>query len=65
MSWDISVRTIGWCSVMANNMHCSTQTDIRSVSNLEEMASDMPSVVQYTVERKVLRKLRGSKCHNH
>jgi len=36
---------------MANNMNCSTQTDIRSVSNLEEMASDMPFVVQCTVDR--------------
>ena len=51
MSWVISVRTIGWCLVMANDMHCSTQTNIRSVSNLEETASDMPSVVQCTVDR--------------
>ena len=59
MSWVISVRTIGWCSVMANNMHRSTETDIRSVSILEETASDMPSVVQCTVDRTLLRKLRG------
>jgi len=40
---------------MANNMHHSTQTDMRSVGNLEEKDSDMPSCCTVYSREKVER----------